>query len=121
MLECVPLGSGMASASDENHNTKAFLVFVSTSRTLMTLFFRSWFSTMVLTIIMITSSTGVKAQVVFLEWLDRIEVGVTPEGTSSSSFCFEGCEDCEACGGCDACGSAACSSSEGSLSSSSWV
>ena len=57
--------------------------------------------------------------VLFLERLERVEVGVMPEGPASSSSCYEGCEDCEACGGCDAWGSAASSSSEGVLSFSS--
>ena len=120
-LKAFHLGSGMASTSDENHNTKAFLGFVSTSRTFLMLFFRSWFSAMVCTIVMVASSTGVKARVLFVEWLERVEVGVMPEGPASSSSCCEGCEDCEACGGYDAWGSAASSSSEGAVSSSSGV
>ena len=63
------------------------------------LFLRSWVSAMMRTIILMISSTGVKAQVLFLEWLDCPEVGVTPEGPASSSSCCEGCEDCEALGG----------------------
>ena len=69
----------MASTWDKNHNMKAFLGFFSTSRMLLTLFFRSWFSVMVQTIIMImASSTGVKDLSLFLEQLDRVEVGVMP-------------------------------------------
>ena len=66
------------------------------------LFFRSWFSAMVRTIVMMASSTGVKAWVLFLERLDRVQMGVMPEGPPSSLSCCEGCEDCEAHGGCDA-------------------
>ena len=120
-LKAFHLGSGMASGSDENHNMKAFVGFVWTSRTLLMLFIRSWFLAMVCTIIMMASSTGVKAWVLFLEWLDRVEVGVTPEGPVFPMSCCEGCDDCEAHGGCDAWGSAASSSSDGSLSSSSWL
>ena len=44
------------------------------------LFLRSWVSAMVCTIIMMALSIGVKARVLFLEWLDHLEVGVTPKG-----------------------------------------
>ena len=76
-------GSGMASASDENHKQKAFLGFIWTSRTLVMLFLRSWVSAMVCTIVMMASSTGVKAWALFLEWLDCPEVGVIPEAPAS--------------------------------------
>ena len=107
----------MASTSDENHNTKAFLGFFSTSSMLLTVF-RSWFSVMVRTIDMMASSTGFKDLSLFLERLDQVEVGVMPEGLASSSSCCEGCEVCEARGGCDAGGSAG-SSSEAAVSSTS--
>ena len=116
MFEVLP--SGIASTSDENHNTKAFLGFFSTSSTLLTVFFRSWFSFMVRTIDMMTSSTGLKDLSLFLEWLDELDVGVMPEGSASSSSCCEGCEVCEVRGGCDAVGSAG-SSSEAAVSSTS--
>ena len=109
----------MASASDENHNMKAFLGFFSTSSTLLTVFFRFWFSFMVWAIDMMDSSTGLKDLSLFLERLDQLEVGVMPEGPASSASCCEGCEER---GCCDAAGSAgsAGSSSEAAVYSLPW-
>ena len=59
--------------------------FIWTSRMLEMLFLISWIMAMVHTIVMMALSTCVKAQVLFLEWLDHPEVGVTPEGQASSS------------------------------------
>ena len=100
----------MASASDENHNTKAFLGFFFTSSTLLTVFIGSWFSFMVCTIDIMASSTGLKDLSLFLERLDRLHVRVMPEGPASSLSCCEGCDVCEARGDCDAGGSAGSSS-----------
>ena len=105
----------MASASDENHNMKAFLGFFSTSSTLLMVFFRSWFSFMLRTIDMMASFTGLKDLLLYMEWLELLEVGVMPEGPASSSSCCDGCEER---GGCDAVGSAG-SLSEAALSSTS--
>ena len=73
----------MATASAENHKQKAILGFVWTSRMWVMLFLRSWVSAIVHTIVMMAPSTGVKAQVLFLEQLDCPEVGVIPEGPAS--------------------------------------
>ena len=66
-------GSGMAIASDENHKQKAFVGFVWTLRTWVTLFLRSWVCAMVRTIVVMALSTGVTARL-FLARLDRLEV-----------------------------------------------